>query len=162
MGPVLSGNNIDTSTVDSKSFTVNAKDLVGNTASDTVTYNVIYNFNGFFRPIDNLDSNNKLILNAVKAGSAIPAKLSLNGNQGLGIITPGFPKSSPISCDSNAVVDPVDETVIAGSSSLSYDATLDQYIYVWKTDKTWSNTCRQLNVKLIDGTIHVANFKFIK
>ncbi|MCG7849273.1 MAG: PxKF domain-containing protein [ANME-2 cluster archaeon] len=158
-GPVPNGNNFDTSTVGSKIFDVNTKDLVGNTALATNNYNVIYNFNGFFRPIDNLDSNNELILNAVKAGSAIPVKFSLNGNQGLSIMTPGFPKSSPISCDSNAVVDPVDETVTAGSSSLSYDASLDQYIYVWKTDKAWSNTCRQLNVKLIDGTMHVANFK---
>jgi hypothetical protein len=35
-----------------------------------------------------------------------------------------------------------------------------QYTYVWKTDKSWLNTCRTLVVKLNDGTFHRANFKF--
>jgi hypothetical protein len=52
--------------------------------------------------------------------------------------------------------------VNAGGSSLNYDATADQYIYVWKTDKAWANSCRQLRVKLADGTLHVANFKFTR
>ena len=35
-----------------------------------------------------------------------------------------------------------------------------QYVYVWKTDKAWSGTCRQLVVKLSDNTEHRANFRF--
>jgi hypothetical protein len=42
----------------------------------------------------------------------------------------------------------------------SADASTDQYTYVWKTEKAWANTCRQLVVKLKDGTFHRANFKF--
>jgi len=34
------------------------------------------------------------------------------------------------------------------------------YVYVWKTDKSWARTCRQLVVKLDDGTSHRANFSF--
>ncbi len=56
----------------------------------------------------------------------------------------------------------IEETVTAGSSSLNYDAAADQYIYVWKTDKNWAGTCRQLQVKLADGMQYVANFKFTK
>jgi len=55
-------------------------------------------------------------------------------------------------------LDDIEQTVTAGSSSLSYGG--GQYNYVWKTDKSWAGTCRQLVVKLIDGTIHYANFKF--
>jgi len=33
---------------------------------------------------------------------------------------------------------------------------------VWKTEKGWANSCRQLVVKLNDGTIKRANFKFTK
>lgn len=40
------------------------------------------------------------------------------------------------------------------------DLTTDTYTYVWKTDSSWKNTCRQLIVKLSDGTEHAANFKF--
>ena len=56
-------------------------------------------------------------------------------------------------------VDAVEETVTAGGSSLTYDAGADQYIYVWKTEKSW-NGCRQLVIQLKDGTYHRANFQF--
>ena len=52
----------------------------------------------------------------------------------------------------------VEETVTAGGSSLSYGGS--QYVYVWKTDKSWVGNCRQLQVKLTDGSLHVANFVF--
>jgi hypothetical protein len=56
-------------------------------------------------------------------------------------------------------VDAVEETVTAGGSTLSYDASSGQYIYVWKTEKSWAASCRQLVVKFADGTsAKVANF----
>jgi len=57
-------------------------------------------------------------------------------------------------------LDVVEETVTAGSSSLSYDATTDQYTYVWKTNKAWARSCRQLILRLSDGTDHIASFSF--
>jgi hypothetical protein len=139
-----------------------ATDNAGNTNSAIAVYYVVYNWNGFFHPVDNLDSNGNLILNVVKAGSAIPAKFSLNGNQGIGIFATGYPKSQQITCNTNALQETIEETATSGSSSLQYDPLTDTYIYVWKTDKSWSTTCRQLQVKLIDGTTHVASFKFSK
>ncbi|MDX1522080.1 MAG: PxKF domain-containing protein, partial [Anaerolineae bacterium] len=134
-----------------------ATDKAGNAgASASVTYSVVYNFSGFLRPVDNLPT-----LNQVKAGSAVPVKFSLNGNQGLSIFYAGFPKSMSTSCTSSAPVDAIDEIVTAGSSSLSYDASTEQYNYVWKTEKSWTG-CRQLVVKLIDGIEYRANFKFTK
>jgi hypothetical protein len=56
----------------------------------------------------------------------------------------------------------VEETVTAGGSSLTYDASANQYIYVWKTDKAWASQCRVLEVKLADGTSHYAYFTFSK
>ncbi|MGE5249082.1 MAG: PxKF domain-containing protein, partial [Bacteroidota bacterium] len=38
----------------------------------------------------------------------------------------------------------------------------DTYTYVWKTDKLWANSCRQLVIKLDDGSFHRANFQFTK
>ncbi len=52
------------------------------------------------------------------------------------------------------------DTSSAGESGLTYDATADQYTYVWKTSKAWGATCRQLVAKLDDGTVHQANFRF--
>ena len=153
---------VPTGSVGSKTLQVTAgasQDNVGNAspASNTCTYSVVFSWTGFFQPIDMSGT-----LNVVKAGSAVPAKFSLAGNQGLGIMTTGFPSSQPITCDSSAPTDPVETTVTAGGSSLTYDATANQYIYVWKTDKTWAGSCRQFNVKLIDGTTHSALFKFTK
>lgn len=118
---------------------------------------LIYNFTGFFQPIVNLPASN-----SVKAGSAVPVKFSLSGNQGLDIFAANYPVSQKINCDSNAPIDGIEETTKAGSSSLSYNATIDQYNYVWKTDKTWAGSCRQLSVLLKDGTYHNASFKFLK
>jgi hypothetical protein len=115
---------------------------------------VPYTFTGFFSPIDNLPTVNEL-----KAGAAVAVKFSLDGNQGLNIFETGYPKSQTIPCDSTAPVDGVEETLSAGGSSLSFDATSDIYSYVWKTDKSWANSCRQLVLKLTDGTFHRANFK---
>jgi hypothetical protein len=33
---------------------------------------------------------------------------------------------------------------------------------VWKTDKAWAGTCRQLQLKFIDGSTQTANFNFKK
>ena len=41
-----------------------ASDKAGNSGSASVTYNVHYNWTGFFRPVDNPE-----VLNSVKAGS---------------------------------------------------------------------------------------------
>ena len=148
---------IDTSTVGPKTFTVTATDNAGNKTVETVYYDVIYNFSGFFRPVDNLPT-----YNVAKAGSAIPVKFSLSGNQGLKIFESGYPKSSVIPYNSNGLLDAIEETVTAGNSSLSYDAAAGQYIYVWKTEKGWANSCRKLVVVLNDGTTHEAYFTFNK
>ncbi len=114
-----------------------------------------YDFAGFFSPVDNPP-----VFNSAKAGSAVPVKFSLGGDQGLGIFATGYPRSQGIGCDTSARSDTIEETVTAGSSSLSYDPIADQYVYVWKSAKAWAGTCRQLIVRLNDLTEHVANFRF--
>jgi streptogramin lyase len=153
-GTVADGSPIDTATAGAKTFTVTAEDNAGNDAALTHEYTVVYDFAGFFQPVDNLPT-----LNAAKAGSAIPVKFSLSGFQGLAIFSPGYPKSEQIMCSSTAAVDGIESTVTAGSSGLTYDSLTDQYHYVWKTSKSWANSCRQLVVKLDDTTSHQANFK---
>lgn len=119
------------------------------------TLALFFNFSGFLQPVDNLPA-----LNQVKAGQGIPVKFSLGGDQGLNILASGSPSSVKIACDGSAAIDVIEQTVTAGGSSLSYDALTDTYTYVWKTDKSWANTCRQLTVTLTDGTAHEAHFKF--
>jgi hypothetical protein len=144
----------DLEALSSHTITVQATDNGGLSATDQAVVNVNFDFNGFFQPVDNLPT-----LNIINAGKGVPVKFSLNGYQGLNIIAAGYPTSNTVSCGSTAG-DAVEQTLTAGSSSLSYDANTDQYIYVWKTDKAWVGTCRTLVIKLSDGTYHRANFKF--
>jgi hypothetical protein len=128
----------------------------------------LYDFSGFFSPVDNPD----VATNKAKAGSSIPVKFSLGGDQGLDIFATGtnpttnetftYPTSTAMTCDSTDELDAIEETVTAGGSSLQYDAALDQYTYVWKTNKAWAGTCRQLVVKLADDTYYRAYFQFVK
>ena len=135
-----------------------SKDNVNNSSvAVTCGYSVVYDWSGFFQPVDNLP-----MLNTVKAGSAVPVKFSLNGNRGLDIMAAGYPTSNVAACEAPAGDDAIESTLTAGSSSLSFDAAADQYVYVWKTEKTWAGQCRQLRVKLADGTVHAANFKLLK
>ena len=135
--------------------TATATDVHGNTASCTFTVTVLYDFTGFFAPV-----NNTPTLNVVQSGRAIPVKFSLSGNKGLGIFAANSPQVGVIACDASAPVTDLTDTVTAGGSSLSYDAGSDQYIYIWKTDSSWAGSCRQLIITLNDGSVHVANFKF--
>lgn len=130
-------------------------DLYGSVGCDTmnITATQQFTFAGFFQPVDN-----QPILNTVKAGSAIPIKFSLNGYQGLDIFFAGYPASAVVACGSS-VEDAIEQTVTAGGSSLAYDATTDQYTYVWKTNKAWVNTCRTFVLRLSDGSYYRANFK---
>jgi hypothetical protein len=147
----------DTSSVGAETAQLSASDNVGNESTKDCAYSVVYDWDGFFRPIDNGG-----VFNSLKAGQAVPVKFSLAGDQGLSILAAGSPSSRKVACDNTAEFDPVESTVTAGNSSLSYDATADQYVYVWKTEKSWAGTCRELTVSLIDGTSHTALFKLLK
>ena len=125
---------------------VNRDPFWGNTGA------VTYDFTGFFAPVD----NDKL--NVAKAGSAIPVKFSLGGDQGLDIFAAGYPKAVAAACEPGEVPDTI-ETYAAGASGLQYDPVTDMYTYVWKTQKAWKG-CYEFQMKLADGSEHVAQFKF--
>ena len=116
-----------------------------------------YDFDGFYQPVDNGTWNK------AKAGSAIPVKFSLGGDYGLDILQAGYPKVTPLACPAaSSPTDPVEETVTAGGSGLTYDANADQYAYVWKTAKSWAGKCYRFELGLDDGTSHTFDVQFVK
>jgi hypothetical protein len=112
-----------------------------------------YTFSGFLAPVDNLPT-----INVAKAGSAIPIKFGLGGDQGLDVLAASYPRSVQTPCDSTAPMDAIEETATAGQSGLTYDTVTGLYQYVWKTDKSWARSCRQLVLRLADGSVHRAAF----
>ena len=113
-------------------------------------------FRGFLEPV------NADVPNAMPAGAAVPIKFSVGGDRGLDILPAGSPSSVQVVCADGSVPDDVEQTVAAGSSSLSYAAGTETYTYVWKTQKAWTGTCRQFTLRLMDGTAHTAIFDFRK
>jgi hypothetical protein len=95
----------------------------------------------------------------IKAGTDIPVVFSLGGDQGLGVIAAGFSQSGAISCTAPGEV--TSGVATAASGPLDHQkAQGGRYRYTWATSKSWSGTCRQLIVTLIDGTVHRANVRF--
>ena len=150
---------LDTSAVGSHGVVAPAGTAVDNVghpspATKACGYSVVYDFRGFFRPVDMDD------VNVAKAGSSIPIKFSLSGYQGMDIIAAGSPTFTITGTSVNG--DDIEQTVTAGGSSLSYDPIADQYVYVWKTDKAWAGKSGTFALKLADGTVHTARFSFKK
>ena len=45
---------------------------------------------------------------------------------------------------------------------LRYRPSRDRYVYWWKTKHRWAGTCRQFLLKLDDGSLHRAEFRFTR
>lgn len=132
-----------------------ARDRAGNTGSAVATYTVRYVFTGFFAPV-----NNAPVVNALKAGQAVPVKFSLGGDHGLDVLLNGTAHSVPIPCSATDVVDPVESVVtLTGATVFSYDPATAKYQFNWKTEKGWAGSCRRLLVRLDDGSTHTADFQ---
>jgi hypothetical protein len=136
---VANGSTIPTSVSGSHLFIVIAKDLAGNTAKTTQQYVV---WGGWAGPIATPPN-----INVLNAGASVPIVFSLPGYHGLNIFESGYPQMRPADCQTlNA--DPSKPAIPANSvAGLTYKASADQYTYVWKTDRTWGNTCGLLVLK---------------
>jgi hypothetical protein len=154
-GPVANGANIDTATAGSKTFTVNAADQAGNTASASASYKVGYNFGGFLAPVDSSPT-----VNTGKAGRTYPVKWQLrdaSGNYASALSAVASIKYQGVTCGqyNGDPTDPL-EAEAAGSTSLRYDTIANQYIYNWKTPGTAG--CYTLSLTLDSGQVQQAYF----
>lgn len=128
----------------------------------TRTFRIRYRFSGFFQPVDNPGASAPFLVNTVNAGRSVPLKFSLSGNQGLSILEAGSPGSVVSSACSGGETDAIEETTATPAGSFVYDSMADQYVFTWKTESTWGGQCRRLTVRLKDGSVHEALFRFKK
>jgi hypothetical protein len=159
---VAMGGALDTSSVGAHTFKVTTADKAGNGTSKSQGYTVVYNTDAKFKPpIDN--SNSTTTINSANAGQSIPVKFSLGGNQGMNIFATGYPESQQIIAPGSLAPESVPTETPGASPSLTYDPGSDTYMFVWKTDKKWAGTSRQLVILLSDGITYLrANFTFKK
>lgn len=105
-----------------------------------------YRFGGFLAPLD-ADANT---VNTANAGRVIPIKFSLGGFRGMDIFANGFPLVQAMDCETNVA----GATVVAqtpGNAGLNYDAATDTYVFLWRTDARWRNSCQDVVIKFADG-----------
>jgi hypothetical protein len=156
-GSVPDGATLDTSTPGPRSFTVTATDGAGNTASRTVAYDVVPvdDFRGFRWPVEDFPA-----LNRWTAGEPVPVRFSLGGYWGLDVLAPGYPQVAVVDCAAG-------EQPFTGrpARSVSWHKRLryrhPNYVFKWRTERDWSGDCRQFLLKLKDGSVHRAEFRFV-
>ena len=123
---------------------------VGSSSRDIRLEKLTHDWSEFFPPVG---KNN---MRESRAGQAIPLKFSLNGAYGMGAVEPGYPMFQPTDCKTGAAIGTAFST--ASSDGLQY--VDGQYVYVWKTDRSWGGTCGRLDILLNDGQTHSATFSF--
>jgi hypothetical protein len=130
-------------------------DRVGHAAPATsCSYRVIYDWTGFLDPVTSPPEYNR-----VDAGEIVPVMFSLDGDRGLGVLA-GTP-ATIVSADCNGQRNDVSWTLPATwTGGLVYYAQYDVYLWPFRTQTSWRNTCRLLTVTLADGTSHTATFRF--
>jgi Bacterial Ig domain len=155
-GPVADGALVHTASVGQHQFTVAAADAAGNSSMATAAYRVIYDFSGFLWPL-----RNRPRFNEWPAGAPVPIRFELGGNQRLDVIKEGWPQVAEVGCDFTAEPDRGDpvrkprwfKQILRGRHST-------RFLFLWKTNRSWGGTCRQFMLKLNDGTVKRADFKF--
>jgi hypothetical protein len=146
---------LDTSTAGMHTIHAHAVDRAGHIFDRDLTYTVTaYSFTGFFSPIANPPA-----MNVANAGNTVPIKFSLAGFRTFNVFAQGYPASQAMNCTTGVLSGPIQPTTL-GPEGFTYDPLLDQYKYVWKTDRRWMGTCRKLIVRLRDGSEKRANFRF--
>ncbi|MET0614520.1 MAG: PxKF domain-containing protein [Thermoleophilaceae bacterium] len=154
-GTVAKGAPIDTSSFGAHTFEVSATDGAGNSATKTVTYSVVYEFDGFFWPVKNLPGVTRW-----KAGLPVPVRFSLHGFRGARPEADGYPRS--MRCGGGDVEQAARAAQGKKRPAFEYDRRSDKYVMLWRTDRGWAGGCRDFVLKLDDGSVHTARFEFGK
>jgi probable HAF family extracellular repeat protein len=116
-----------------------------------------YSFDGFFAPLANAPA-----INEVKVGKAVPVRFSLGGDYGLDVFEVGYPQARTVPCDPTATVHGVEETVNAKTSGLTFDPVTQRYTYLWKTERSWVGSCRELVLRLNDGQERLVELRLMR
>lgn len=158
-GNVANGANIPSTNPGANTFTVNARDNVGNQAPAlTRNYNVTFVFQGFLYP------QNQPVLNVVQAGRITAVRFNLFdyfgvtifNTFGTNIYTGNSPSSAQVTCPSGSTYNAT-QTTTAGTR---YDTTNRRYEYGFTTQTGWAGTCRVLSLRFKDGTQKQLTYRF--
>jgi hypothetical protein len=154
-GTQESGDALDTSTPGYHTFTVNAEDAAGNTAQVSVTYQVVFDWDGFLSTFDNPPALNTAHSNGIQT-----FWFRLGGDQGLGVLVSA--ESRQIDCATLEPIGPYQPAATPNWDTFGYQAHTNRYYFPWRTTKALAGQCRELSLTFTDGTTRSAYLHFIK
>jgi hypothetical protein len=133
-------------------LTATAKDKAGNTATKSISYEVLaWTTKGFYQPVD---MNG--VFNTVKGGSTVPLKFELFAGSEL-TDTSAIKSLQATKVNCTTGTEDAVEVTATGGTSLRYDSTGGQFIYNWKTPT--GAGCYKVTVTANDGSTISALFK---
>jgi len=137
--------------------TMSFADGAGNTTTQSGTYKVAYQFDGFLQPINDTAHQVGTTTSIFKAGSTVPVKLVLKNAAGTVVQPASTPEwMSPVKGSSTSA--PVDESMYSApaDSGTAFRSDGGQWIYNWKTPSSGGNYWR-IGVKFDDGQTYYVN-----
>ena len=157
-GSVADGAALDTSAVGAKTFEVSATDNAGNRATRSVAYSVVYDFDGFLWPLENLPQVNRW-----KAGRPVPVRFSLGSATGVPRRWRPATQASSAVAWSRSRAEPSGRAGCGrAEGSPAPSAAAGPIRFLWRTEQRWAGSCRQLVLKLDDDTMHRVAVQFVK
>jgi hypothetical protein len=140
--------------VGDQEVTATATDNAGNTATKTLSYEVVgWTLKGFYPPVD------MGIHNTMKGGQTVALKFevfkTISGDEltDTSVIKTFTQK---VNCTTSGGVDAIEEFA-TGNTTLRYDTTGGQFIFNWKSPKS-PGTCYRVTMTTLDGSSISADF----
>jgi hypothetical protein len=140
--------------VGDQEVTATATDNAGNTATKTLSYEVVgWTLKGFYPPVD------MGIHNTMKGGQTVALKFevfkTISGDEltDTSVIKTFTQK---VNCTTSGGVDAIEEFA-TGNTSLRYDTTSGQFIFNWKSPKS-PGTCYRVTMTTLDGSSISSDF----
>jgi hypothetical protein len=145
---------VDTSALGSFSVGCIATDKAGNSNSATASYEVVLGFDGFFQPVDMVNTN------LAKAGQTIPLKFNVaDANGPVTDLSSVSASVQGVSCDLGDTLDQIEEYSQAASGLQNLGG--GAYQFNWATPKSYASSCKTLQLD-VAGVDHTADFRFTK
>jgi hypothetical protein len=149
---------LDTSTAGTHEhiFRVETVDVAGNDAIHTLSY--VYEVQGVTAPRDDgflAPTRRPPEVNVVQPGRVVPLRFAVGEETDGGAVEAISVTSYP--CDGSGPAGPATVLPLDG---LRYDGSGTTASYQWRTDRAWSGSCRRVEVRLRDGGVLEARFRF--
>jgi hypothetical protein len=142
---------LDTSAVGPASVTVRARDNAGNETVVSHGVEVAYEFSW--------EVVGPRGWGVWRAGKPLRVRFSLNGAHGRDAVQ--SIDVAEVECGAGEQPAAGEPARIVKGLDVRYRPLLDAYVFLWRTERAWAGSCRQLILGLDDGSVRRGDFRFV-